>query len=220
MPFAPSGLTPLVQTAAFSLWHYVTSDARATVAAAGYFAPVAERFKPGDIMFLQAADSMAMLPMRSGPLFGPGVTLDGAVAPISAIRTAAQNFSFTQAVGAIIRTIVLAPIAAGFLAGMSIPVSAQVQGPISQVVVSVRDSTGATLPGSQIVTVVGGFATAAVPAPPAGTGYRIRMEDVQDPAIADVTRTFSVLPANEGQPLRQENGFVILIEAGGRLLAE
>ena len=56
MPFAASGLSPLIQTSGFSMWRYVTSDLRADVAATGYFAAVASQFKPGDIMFLQAAD--------------------------------------------------------------------------------------------------------------------------------------------------------------------
>lgn len=216
MPFAASGLTPLIQTSGFSMWRYVTADLRADVAATGYFSSVAGQFRPGDIMFLQAADALAMLPLRAGPAFGPGVTLDGAVTPLAAIRSAAQRFGVTQAVGAVVRTIVLAPLAAGFLAGGAIPVSAQVQGPISQVIVSVRNASGQTLPGSQLVTVAGGFASTAVAAPPVGSGYRIRMEDAEDPGLAATSRSFSVAPADE--KLRQESGFVLLMEDGFALL--
>lgn len=212
MPFAASGLTPLIQTGSFSMWRYVTPDLRADVAATGYFSSVASQFRAGDIMFLQAADALAMLPLRAGPAFGPGVTLDGAVTPLAAIRSAAQRFSVSQAVGAVVRTIVLVPLAAGFIAGSSIPVSAQVQGPISQVVVSVRNASGQAISTSQLITVAGGFATTAVPAPPQGSGYRIRMEDAQDPGLAAVSRTFSVAPASES--LLQESGFVILMENG------
>jgi hypothetical protein len=216
MPFAASGLTPLIQSSGFSMWRYVTADLRADVAATGYFSAVASQFRPGDIMFLQAADALAMLPLRAGPAFGPGVTLDGAVTPLAAIRQAAQRFSVTQAVGAVVRTIVLAPLAAGFIAGSAIPVSAQVQGPISQVVVSVRNAAGQTVVANQLVTVAGGFATAAMAAPPVGTGYRIRMEDAQDPGLAATSRSFSVAPPAEA--LMQENGFVILMENGFALL--
>ena len=216
MPFAASGLTPLIQTSGFSMWRYVTSDLRADVAATGYFATVASQFKPGDIMFLQAADALAMLPLRAGPAFGPGVTLDGAVTPLAAVRSAAQRFSITQAVGAVVRSIVLAPLVAGFIAGTSIPVSAQVNGPISQVVVSVRNAAGQTVVPSQIVTVTGGFATTAVAAPPIGSGYRIRIEDALDPGLGTVSRSFSVAPGAEA--LQQESGFMILMESGFALL--
>ena len=216
MPFAASGLTPLIQTSGFSMWRYVTADLRADVAATGYFSTAAAQFRPGDIMFLQAADALAMLPLRAGPAFGPGVTLDGAVTPLAAIRSAAQRFSVSQAVGAVVRTIVLAPLAAGFIAGTTMPVSAQVQGPISQVVVSVRAANGQTVGTNQLITVAGGFAVAAIPAPPVGTGYRIRMEDALDPGLAAVSRSFSVAAPSES--LKQENGFVILMENGFALL--
>lgn len=216
MPFAASGFTPLIQTSGFSMWRYVTSDLRADVAATGYFATVASQFKPGDIMFLQAADALAMLPLRAGPAFGAGVTLDGAVTPLAAVRSAAQRFSITQAVGAVVRSIVLAPLVAGFIAGTSIPVSAQINGPISQVVVSVRNAAGQNVVPSQIVTVTGGFATTAVAAPPIGSGYRIRIEDALDPGLATVSRSFSVAPGAEA--LQQENGFMILMESGFALL--
>ncbi len=216
MPFAASGLTPLIQASGFSLWRYVTADLRADVAATGYFSAVASQFKPGDLLLLQAADALALLPLRAGPAFGPGVTLDGAVTPLAAIRSAAQRFSVSQAVGAVVRTIVLVPLAAGFIAGSSIPVSAQVQGPISQVVISVRDASGQTVAASQLVTVAGGFATAAVAAPPVGSGYRIRVEDALDPGLATTSRSFSVTPPSEA--LKQENGFVILMENGFALL--
>jgi len=218
MPFLASGLTPLIQTSNFSLWHYRTDDIRTDVTAAGYFNPVAAQLKPGDLMILQTIDAMALLPLRPGPATGPGVTLDGAVSPLALLRSAAQSFPVVQAVGAVVRTIVLAPLAAGFITGGSIPVSAQVQGPISQVVVSVRDASNQILPTPQLVTVSGGFATAAVPVPPVGSGYRIRVEDAQDPAIAAVSRSFSVTPPLNA--LQQENGAVIVMENGYALLRD
>ena len=77
MPFSPASFGALIQGNGFTLWHYRTGDTRAVVAAAGYFAPVAESLNTGDLVILQAADAMALLPVRSGPALGPGVTLDG-----------------------------------------------------------------------------------------------------------------------------------------------
>lgn len=139
-----------------------------------------------------------------------------ALPPLSPPSAARQRFSITQAVGAVVRSIVLAPLVAGFIAGTTIPVSAQIHGPISQVVVSVRNAAGQTIVPSQIVTVTGGFATTAVAAPPIGSGYRIRIEDALDPSLAAVSRSFSVAPGAE--TLQQENGFMILMESGFALL--
>ena len=126
MPFSPANLNALLQTSAFNLWHYRTADTRAVVSAAGYFTPAAASLKPGDLMVLQTVDAMALVPFRSNAVIGTGVTLDGAVGPISLIRAASQGFSFGQAASAVVRTILLAPIAAGILSGSSIPVSASV----------------------------------------------------------------------------------------------
>lgn len=215
MAFSPADLGPLIQGSSFTLWHYRTADTRATVAAAGYFAPVADRLRAGDLMILQAADAMAMLPVRVGPALGTGVTLDGAVGPLALLRTAAQRFSFSQAASAVVRTLVLAPVAASFVAGSSIPVSATVTGPVSQVVFSIRDSAGAVVPPVRTVTVTNGRAATAFFSPPVGSGYRIRAEDAADPAVGVTSRSFNV-----GADLKLvllENDFRLLTEAGDRL---
>jgi hypothetical protein len=112
VPFSPANLNALLQTSAFNLWHYRTADTRAVVSAAGYFTPVAASLKAGDLMILQTVDAMALVPFRSNAVPGTGVTLDGAVGPIALLRTASQGFRFGQAASAVVRTILLAPIAA------------------------------------------------------------------------------------------------------------
>lgn len=146
MPFSPANLGALIQGDGFTLWHYRTADTRAVAAAAGYFAPVAESLNTGDLVILQAADAMALLPVRSGPALGPGVTLDGAVGALSLVRAAAQRFSFSQTAQAVVRTLVLGPMAASMVAGSAFAVSAIVTGPVGQVVFTVRDSSGAAVP--------------------------------------------------------------------------
>src|SRR3712207_6258381 len=64
VPFSPDDLGALFQGDGFTLWHYRTADTRAAVAAPGYFAPVAGSMFPGDLIILQAADAMALLPVR------------------------------------------------------------------------------------------------------------------------------------------------------------
>ncbi|CAA9221120.1 MAG: diguanylate cyclase/phosphodiesterase (GGDEF & EAL domains) with PAS/PAC sensor(s) [uncultured Craurococcus sp.] len=210
MPFSSANLVALIQGSTFTLWQYRTADSRALVTAAGYFAAVAGSLRAGDLMVLQTSDSMALLPVRSGPTLGTGVTLDGAVGPINTARSVAQRFGIGQAAAAVVRTIILAPFAAGIVAGTSIPVSATVLGPVSQVVFSLRDGSGAILPPVQVVPVVGGGASASFPTPAIGTGYRIRVEDAADPALGVLSPSFNV-----GPDLK-----LILTEGDGRLLSE
>jgi len=210
VPFAQANLTNLIQTGAFNLWHYRTTDTRATVSAAGYFATVAANLKPGDLMILQASDAMALLPIRTSAVLGTGVTLDGPVGPLRLTATTAPRFSFRQVASVVVRTIVLAPFAAGIVAGGTIPVSATVVGPISQVVFSLRDANGTIVPPVKLVSVVSGMATASFATPPVGSGYRIRVEDATDPTLAALSQTFNV-----SADLR-----LVLVEAGGHMLTE
>ncbi|MCO6419260.1 hypothetical protein JYK14_24310 [Siccirubricoccus sp. KC 17139] len=210
MPFSSANLTALVQGNNFTLWHYRTTDSRAAVNIAGYFGSVAASLKPGDLMMLQTADAVALLPIRIGAVLGTGVTLDGAVGPLNTVRSVAQSFSFSQVAAAVVRTIILAPFAAGIVAGTSIPVSATVTGPVSAVVFTLRDSSGAVVPPTQTVPVTNGAAAATFPTPPVGTGYRIFVEDVADPAVAAFSQSFNV-----GPDLK-----LILVETDGKLLTE
>ncbi len=215
MPFSPANLGALIQGNTFTLWQYRTTDTRAAVSAGGYFAAVAGSLKAGDLMVLQTADAVALLPIRSGPALGTGVTLDGAVGPLNTVRSVAQGLRFGQAAAAVVRTIILAPFAAGIVAGTTIPVSAAVAGPISQVVFSLRDGTGAIVPPVQVVAVLAGSAAATFAAPPVGSGYRIRLEDATDPALGVVSCSFNV--GVDLKLMLQEDDTRLLSEAGSIL---
>ncbi|MFL1461148.1 hypothetical protein ACI6QG_03015 [Roseococcus sp. DSY-14] len=215
MPFATNALVPLVQNGGFTMWLYRSDDLRADVAAPGYFNPAAARLRAGDLMLLVAADAMAMLPVRSNALTGPGVTLDGAVAPVALSRAVAQAFSITQAAQAVVRTVVLAPLLAGIVVGTAIPVQAQVHGPVQQVTVTLRDARGQVVPPAQTLGVSQGYVTTTLPTPPVGTGYRVRVEDPLDPAVAATSPAFNILPdlrlllTEDGLRLAQEDGSVL-----------
>lgn len=215
MPFVANALVPLVQTAGFSLWHYRSADTRTDIAAPGYFAAAAVRLRAGDVMIVEASDALAILPVRANAVIGTGVNLDGAVAPVALTRSIAQTLRMVQQAGAVVTTIILAPLMAGIIAGTSIPVQAQVTGPISQVLVSVRDAQGAVIPPVQTVNVSQGYAITALPTPPEGSGYRIRVEDAGDTGIAVTSRSFNILPdlrlvlAEDGLRLAQEDDFAL-----------
>ncbi len=216
MPFSPADLGALFQGDGFTLWHYRTADTCALVAAASYFAPMAGSMLPGDLVVLQAADAMALLPVRAGTVLGTGVTLDGAVGALSLVRAAAQRFSFSQTAQAVVRTLVLGPIAASMVAGSAFAVSATVTGPVSQVLFTVRDSAGALLPPAKTANVTNGRAVTILSAPPIGTGYRIYAEAVQDPSVSAESRAFSVGP--DLKLLLLEDDARLLTEAGGSLV--
>ncbi len=216
MPFSPASFGALIQGDGFTLWHYRTADARSVVVAAGYFAPVAGSLRPGDLVILQAADALALLPVRAGPALGTGATLDGAVGALGLVRAAAQRFSFSQTAQAVVRTLVLGPVAASMVAGSAFAVSASVTGPVGQVVFTVRDSSGAAVPPAKTVAVTNGRAATSFRAPPIGTGYRVHVEDAQDPAVSALSRAFSVGP--DLRLLLAEGDGALLTEAGGRLV--
>jgi hypothetical protein len=215
MPFAPSALVPLVQTAGFSLWHYRSADTRAEITAPGYFFPALARLRVGDVMIAEASDALAILPVRSNATIGTGVNLDGAVAPIALTRTVAQTLRFVQQAATVVTTIILAPLVAGIIAGTSIPVQAQVTGPISQVRVILRDAQGAIIPPVQIVDVAQGYVNTTLATPPVGNGYRLRVEDAGESGVGVTSRSFNILPdlrlmlAESGERLAQEDGFAL-----------
>jgi hypothetical protein len=215
LPFNASSFGALIQGDTFTLWHYRTPDTRAMVVAAGYFAPVADRLQPGDLLLLQASNSFALLPVRTGAGLGTGVTLDGTVGPLSLVRNVAQGFSIGQAAAAVVRTIVLAPFAAVVVAGATIPAAANVVGPVSQVVFTLRDRDGAVVPPARTVAVVNGQASTSFAAPPIGTGYRIRVEDAADPSVGMESRTFTVGP--DLRLVLQQDGSLLLLEDGSAL---
>jgi hypothetical protein len=210
LPFNAASLTALVQGNNFTFWHYRTSDSRATASTPGYFAPVASSVKQGDLLILHTSDAVALTVFRTGAVIGTGETLDGEGGPFNTVRTVAHAFSILQAAVAVVRTIVLSPLATAIVAGTPLPVSATVTGPVAQVVFTLRDANDAVIPPQRVVNVVGGSASTSFTAPPIGSGYTIRVEDTADPAVGVTSPSFSV--GNDLALLLQENGSRLLIE--------
>lgn len=209
MPFSPSGLSALSTAGTFTLWYYGTSDDRATVLAAGYFAPAALQLRAGDVIILQASDATALIPVRSGTGAGPGVTLDTTGTTLNLLRSATLPFEITQAASIIARAIAIGALPGNLLPGTVFAVTANVTGPITQLVFTMRDAGGTQIGAAQTVPVVSGGASANFTAPAPGGGYRIRVADASDAALVAISPPFAV-----GNPP------VLLTEAGGRLLLE
>jgi hypothetical protein len=216
MPFIDAALTPLLTGSGFTLWLYRTADTRATALGAGYFAPAAPRLETGDLILLQASDAVALLPVRTGDIVAAGVTVDTAAAPFRVNRTASPRLSVRLAASAAAITVVLAPIAAGIVSSGTVAAAANVVGPITQVVFSLRDASGNPVRGPTTAPVAGGAASVTFPAPPAGTGYRMRVEATIDPAAVDtspafaVTAPFALLLQSRGSLLLESTGRIVL----------
>jgi hypothetical protein len=217
MAFDPAGLSPLVQSSGFTLWLYRTSDARAVALSAGYFDPVAQQLNTGDVVLLQAADSVSLLPVRSGDVLAAGLTLDATAAPFQTSRRIAQRLRVRQAAQAVAMTIALAPLAAGLTVGSAFQTRASVAGPVAQVVFSLQDPQGAAAQPAQTIPVAAGEATATFLAPAPGHGYRIRAEAMGNSAVAVLSPPFVVSPPftlvleNGGGRLLQQNGSSLLL---------
>jgi len=216
MPFIDAALTPLLTGSGFTLWLYRTADTRATALGAGYFAPAAARLETGDLILLQASDAVALLPVRTGDIVAAGVTVDTAAAPFRVNRTASPRFSIRQAATAAAITVVLAPIAAGIVSNGTLAAQAAVAGPITEVVFTLRDAGGNPVRGPASATVSAGAASVSFPAPPVGTGYRMRVEATIDPAAVDtspafaVTAPFALLVQSRGALLLESSGRIVL----------
>jgi hypothetical protein len=113
-------------------------------------------------------------------------------------------------------TVVLVPLAAGIVANGTLRAEANVAGSVAQVQFSIRNATGDTVRGPQVAAVSAGRASVTFPAPPAGTGYRLRVEATDIPEVADtsppfaVTAPFAVLLQNRATLLAQSGGRVLL----------
>jgi hypothetical protein len=215
MPFDNASLIPLVTGSGFTLWLYRTSDTRATALGANYFSPAAARIATGDLILLQSSDAVGLLPVRSSSVVAAGVVLDTAAAPFRVNRTAAQRFSVRQAATAVAMTAVLLPLAAGIVSNGTVQAQASIVGPVPEVAFTISDANGATVRGPQTATVSGGTAAVTLPAPPPGTGYRMRVQAAIDPAVADSSAPFSVT-APFG--LLLQSGVALLQEDAGRIL--
>jgi hypothetical protein len=215
MAFDNAALIPLIANSGFTMWLYRTADTRATALGAGYFAAAAGRLATGDVMFLQASDALTLTTIRPGTVVAAGLVVDTAATPFRATRSAAQRFSVTQAATALAMTLLLAPVAGGIVTGSTVAAQAAVTGPITQVSFSIRDAAGAPIGAPQSATVSAGVASASLPAPPSGFGYRLRAEAVGFPEIVGLSEPFMVsLPF----ALLAQDGFALLIEDGTRLL--
>ncbi len=216
MPFDNTGLSPLLSASGFTLWLYRTPDTRAATLAGGYFSPAAARLETGDLILLQAADAIALMPVRPGDLVAAGLVIDAAAAPFRANRAAAQRFSVRQAVSAVAMTVMLLPLAAGIVSNGTLRAEANVAGPVAEVRFSIRDANGATVRGPQAAAVSAGRASVTFPSPAAGTGYRLRVEATDIPEVADtsppfaVSRPFAVLLQDRTALLTQANGRILL----------
>lgn len=216
MPFTPTTLSALAQGNGFTLWHYRTADLRTTVRLGGYFATAPSPLRPGDLMILQAGDSLALQGVQSASSLSPGgQTIAGDVLPpvrIVQFPAPAQRFVLRQSVAAIVRSIVLLPLATLIAVGGTVPVTAQVRGPVASVVFSLRDANGAEIPPARTIAVVNGVATTSFPAPPPGPLYRIRATDAANPALRTDSPSFAV--GADLTLLLREDGFRLLLEPG------
>lgn len=215
MPYDNNALVPLVVNSGFTLWLYRTTDSRAEALTAGYFAPAAARLSSGDTILLQAADALTLTTVRVGTEIASGLVVDTFAVPFRVNRSSAQRFSVVQAAAAVAMTVLLAPLAGGYVAGSAIAAEAAVVGPVASVEFSIRDAQDVTVQGPQTASVSAGSASATLTAPAAGTGYRLRVEAVGFPQLVDTSAPFSV-----GEPfaLLDQAGDALLTEASGRLL--
>jgi hypothetical protein len=216
MPFDNTGLVSLLSNSGFNLWLYRTSDTRATALGAGYFAPAASQLLVGDVMLLQASDALTLTTIRAGNVVAAGLVVDSAATPFRVNRNAAQRFSVRQVASAVAMTVLLAPLLGGIVAGSTVQAQAAIAGPVEQVLFSIRDANGATVRGPQAAPVSGGAASASLPAPEVGSGYRLRVEALGFPQVADTSPAFAVTPAYA--LLRDGATGTLLLEDGGRLL--
>jgi hypothetical protein len=216
MPFDARNLTPLEASAAgFTMWLYTTTDTRAAVLAPGYFASVAERLLPGHLILLQSADSLSLIPVRSNGAVGNGLVLDASAPPLRLTTRAALRMVFRFDAAVQTRTVALDPVPAGLYIGRSFTVSARVTGPVTTLLFSILDSAGRIVAGPVSASALSGSASIVFAAPAAGSGYRVRVQDVDEPLVAQLSSFFVV---TEPFVLLTETGATLLLQNGGELL--
>lgn len=214
MPFIAITFSALSAANGFTLWHYRTTDNRADTEAPGYFAPVSDRARIGDIILVQAADGTTLLPLRAGNLTGVAVVLDALGAPPSIRRSANLPFRLTLTASAEARAIVIDPIPNAVEPGASISTGATILGSIANITFQLRNAAG-TVIATQSSAVTNGRATTLFPAQASGGGYRILARNSADTNHAVLSEPFAV-----GAPPRllNEAGGVLRLEDGGQLL--
>jgi hypothetical protein len=213
MPFDASDLAPLVASDQTTLWFYRTGDARAAVLAPGYF-PAAAGLQPGHVILLQAADSMALLPVRFAGAVGNGIVLDTTPAPLVLTARGGGSFRFAATASAIARTLALQPLPVGLVIDRAIGVSATVSGAVASVVFTLRNGTGAQVGSTVAAPVAAGSAVAQFTIATPGL-YRVEASDAAEPLVAQTSSGFFVSPPFT---LLTEAGFQLLAETGGGFL--
>ncbi|MFC0407992.1 hypothetical protein [Roseomonas elaeocarpi] len=215
MPFESTRLLALIEGGGFQLWYYETSDSRATVLLPGYFSAAANILSSGDIIILRASDSMAFLPVRSGGSVGSGLILDSSSARLDFVCTASASFAVTTSVVTAVRSLRLDALPLYILPGTTLSVAATVAGDSQSVRFTILDSAQATVTGPVTSSVVAGRATAQLLSPKIGTGYTLRVEDVADSSLFDVSPSFSV---TSRPGVMTENSAALLTESRNRLV--
>jgi hypothetical protein len=214
MAFASPSLLTLASTGSMTLWHYRTADTRSAVLATGYFAAAAG-LRSGDVILLQGADALSLLPVRSGNAVGAGLVLDTGTAPLALSLRATMRFGLSAGAAPVPRAIRIDAVASPIPWGTAMSLGASVEGPVANLVFRVVDAGGGTVSGPVTAAVSGGRAIAALDSPAIGTGYRIRAEDAADPTLFLLSPAFSV---SLGPGLLAEAGGALLTEGGSRLL--
>jgi hypothetical protein len=215
MPFDARNLTPLDSAGGFTMWLYTTSDTRAAVLAPGYFASVANKLLPGHLILLQTADALSLIPVRSNGAVGNGLVLDASAPPVRLNVGAALNIVFGLTAGVQTRTVALDPVPAGLYIGRSFTVSARVTGPVSTLIFSILDASGTVVAGPVPASALSGSASVTFAAPAAGSGYRVKVQDANEPLVAQ-TSSFFVVTAPYA--LMTEAGGTLLMQNGGEML--
>jgi hypothetical protein len=215
MPFDARNLTPLDSAGGFTMWLYTTSDTRAAVLAPGYFASVADKLLPGHLILLQTADALSLIPVRSNGAVGNGLVLDASAPPVRLNVGAALNIVFGLTAAVQTRTVALDPVPAGLYIGRSFTVSARVTGPVSTLIFSILDASGTVVAGPVPASALSGSASVTFAAPAAGSGYRVKVQDANEPLVAQ-TSSFFVVTAPYA--LMTEAGGTLLMQNGGEML--
>lgn len=215
MAFDARNLSPLESAGGFTMWLYITTDTRAAVLAPGYFSSAADRLRPGHLILLQSADSLSLIPVRSNGEVGNGLVLDASAPPVRLTVAAALTMLFSLGASAQARSVALDAIPAGIYTGRTFTVTARVTGPVSTVRFSILNAAGTTVSGPISASVASGSASVTFNAPAIGSGYRVRVQDADEPLAMQLSPSFVV---TEPFMLLTESGATLLMQDGGELL--
>ncbi|MBO1074873.1 hypothetical protein [Roseomonas marmotae] len=216
MPFDARNLTPLDSAGGFTMWLYTTTDTRAATLAPGYFASAADKLLPGHLILLQSADALSLIPVRSNGAVGNGLVLDASAPPVRLTVAAALSMIFGLRVSAVqTRAVALDPVPGGLYIGRSFTVTARVTGSVATLLFSILNAAGQVVAGPISASALSGSATATFTAPAEGSGYRIRVQDADEPLVTQTSASFVVTPPFA---LLTESGGALLLQEGGEML--